>query len=49
MIEQIQKKINNSNFDKSKHISRPFFDIYYPLRKNLLKNYIIAPDVKIIK
>lgn len=49
MIEQIFKNINNKNSDKHKYLSMPFFDTYYPVRKNLLKNYMINPDTKIIK
>lgn len=49
MVEQVLKKSYKYSTEKHKYLSAPFIDIYYFNKKNLLKNYILEPNVKLIK
>lgn len=48
MTEQIFKKTNKQGAEKYKYFSAPFVDIYYPKKKNLIKNYLFIPDKKLV-
>ncbi len=52
MIERIFKKQNKNGFfqaEEYKNLSIPFVEFYYPSSGNIIKNYILAPDKKVIK
>lgn len=39
----------NKITEENKLYSVKFYDLYFQQRKNLIKNYIISPDIKTIK
>lgn len=41
MIEQVFKKPNKKGAEKYKYFSAPYLDMYFPKRKNVIKNYIL--------
>jgi len=49
MIEQVFKKPNRKGAEKYKYLSMPFFDLYFPKKKNVIKNYIQLPDIEDIR
>lgn len=48
MKEKVFKKDHKNYVEKSKYFSTVFWDIYYPKKKNLIKNYLITPDSRVI-
>lgn len=48
MVEQIFKKSNKKGSEKYKYFSLPFLDLYYPKKKNVIKNYILEREKKFI-
>lgn len=44
MIEHIFKNINKKDAERYKYISASFIDVYYAKQKNIIKNYVLAPD-----
>lgn len=46
MIEQVFKKPNKNGTEKYKYFSVPFFDVYFPKRKSVIKNYVLEVDEK---
>lgn len=46
MIEQVFKKPNKKGTEKYKYFSVPFFDVYFPKRKSVIKNYVLEVDEK---
>jgi len=49
MIEHVYKKSNKKGVEKYKYFSAPFLDIYFPKRENIIKNYILEPDIQHIR
>jgi hypothetical protein len=55
MIEQVFKKPNKKGCpkymgaEKYLYFSAPFLDIYFPKKKNVIKNYIQLPDTENIR
>jgi hypothetical protein len=49
MIEHVYKKSNKKGTEKYKYFSAPFLDVYFPKRKNLIKNYILAPGSESVR
>jgi hypothetical protein len=49
MIEQVYKKPNRKGVEEYKYFSAPFLDLYYPKRKNVIKNYILEAESKSVK
>lgn len=49
MIERIFKKANKKGAEKYLYFSAPFLHMYFPKRKNLIKNYIFEPDYRLLK
>lgn len=48
-MAKIFKKPNRKGAEKYKYFSAPFLDIYFPRKKNIIKNYLLEPDIKTIK
>ena len=48
MIEHVFKKERKTRAE-NKYISVPFLSLYLPKRKNIVKNYVLDPDAKLVK
>lgn len=48
MINHIFKNIRKNSAKRNKYFSAPFLELYLPKRKNLIKNYVIDPDTRLI-
>ena len=48
MINHFFKNLRKRSADKNKYFSAPFLELYLPKRKNLIKNYVLDPDTKLI-
>lgn len=49
MTKNIYKKEKMNASESYKYFSSPFWDIYYSKQKCVIKNYVIDPDIKVIK
>lgn len=50
MMEKIFRKPDKKCAEKYlKYFSAPFLEIYYLKQNNILKNYVLDPDIKLIK
>lgn len=49
MMEQVYKKVNLKTTEKYLYFSASSLDRYSSKPSNLIKNYIIVPDYKILK
>jgi len=49
MIEHFFKKERKNKADKYKYVSVPFLGLYLPKRNNVIKNYVLDPDTKLVK
>ena len=48
MINHIFKNIRKKSAKKNKYYSAPFLELYLQNRKNLIKNYVLDPDTRLI-
>lgn len=48
-MAKLFKVETNKNSEKPQLFSVKFGDLYFQHKKNLIKNYIIAPDTKTVK
>lgn len=48
MINHVFKKSRKKTPERAKYYSAPFLELYLPKRNNLIKNYVITPDSKLV-
>lgn len=48
-MQKIFKKIEQNKDEKHLYFSSPFVDIYLTNKKSIIKNYVLDPDLRIIK
>ena len=46
---KVFKKERSHASEKNKYFSAPFLELYLPIRKPLIKNYVLDPDVRLLK
>lgn len=49
MVSKLFKTPPKKSAQKYKNFYAPFLSLYLPERKSLIKNYIIEPEIRVIK